>query len=1156
MKTITHRLRLASSAILLLSTICIPLCAQYRARLQGAITDPSGATVPGATVTLTSEETNIPHTVTTNSSGVYSISELAPGRYDLVVEKDGFTKKTLNGVTITSEQAQSQDVQLELAQQAATTVTVSAASAPVLDTETANIGGTLTGQQIQNLPTFGGDPFQAVTLAPGTFGDNSRSANGEGSNNLPGNAGPGGTSGSTSVFQTENQVQAVADGQRTENNSFQIDGVEVNSLAWGGAAVITPNEESIKEVTVQSNPYDAENGRNSGAQVLAVTKNGTNEFHGSAMIKWDRPEFNAYQRWNGPNNPVQKDTDRFNEYAGSLGGPIIHNHLFFFFSYETLLNHSLSTGTGWYETPQFISNVTSTNPNSIAAKILGYPGEGASYSAIIPKSCADAGLTIPGACQPVLINGQYAGLDIGSPLKTGLGKLDPTFLNPGNPGIGGGLDGIPDIMFVETANPFEQRPQQYNGRMDFQVTQKDLVTFTEFFVPVTTTDYNGPIRSANLWNNDRLNEDGTLLWNHTISPSWLNEARFSVTRWHWNEVASNPQEPFGLPQDSVDNFGSVNPLQPIGPPGPSIFNQTTYNIRDTVSTVIKAHSIKLGTDIYREQDNDNLAYAARPNFYFNNIWDLANDAPYKESGNFDPATGQPTSATKYIRSAIWAFFIQDDWKVKPNLTLNLGLRWEYFEPVHEKYGNISNAVLGNDSSDPLLGLRLKVGGDLYKPDYGNFAPQFGFAWTPPNSQKFVIRGGAGIGYNRMEEAITLNGRANPPLVESLTLVNSVNSTPVVYQVPGNVHQFSGWPINPNAITTFDPNTGLPATGAAVTLNAFPENLVTPRTYRYSLDTDYDLGHNWVAKLGYQGSLSRHLTVQNNLNFIYAPLNPNVQNLYWYYNGANSSYNAMLTELEHRFSSQFQIDAQYRWSHTIDEGSNSYFIGNYPYSLAAEKASADFDVRHNFKLYGLYTPQIFKSHGWAERILGGWQVSGIWNVHSGFPWTPLYSNYGCNIVYLGSGYCNLQPAGYLGGAGSDYSNAAFMSSPNSNFSKGALAYFTVPTYTPANSAMPYAGFPPAPSVGRNSLTGPGYFDIDMTAQKSFGLPKLPFFGENARITARADFFNIFNKLNLFLNPSDPTVNAISFDGVTSNPRFGQAQAALGGRVIEFQARLQF
>jgi hypothetical protein len=1127
------------------AAISSPIAAQYRASLQGTVTDPTGAVVPNATVTLTSEETSISHKVTTNSSGVYTIGQLAPGRYDLTVQAPGFTVQTIKGVTITSEQAQSENVQLQVAQTATTTVTVNAAP-PVINTETGTIAGTLTGNEIRSLPTFGSDPFQAVELAPGTFGDDSRAANGDQPHNLPGNAGPGGTTGSNSVFQTENQVQAVADGQRTENNSFQIDGVEVNSLAWGGAAVITPNEEAVKEVTVEANPYDAAYGRNSGAQVLVVTKNGTNEFHGSAMIKWDRPQFNAYQRWNGPGVPVQKDTDRFNEYAGSLGGPVIKNKLFFFFSYETILNHSLQLSDQWYETPQFDSAIPSAVPNSIAAKILGYPGEGAAYNAIIPEPCSFAGLG-PSQCQPVYINGKYAGLDIGSPLRAPLGTADPTYVSPGNPGIGGGLDGTPDIMYVQTANPYDQFPQQYNGRMDFQATQRDLIAFTEFYVPVTTTDYNGPVRSANLWHNDRLNEDGTLLWNHTISPTWLNEARFSVTRWYWNEVSSNPQEPFGLPQDTIDGFGSVN-LQYFGAPGPSIFNQTTYNLRDTASTVVKSHSVKFGTDLYKEQDNDSEAYAARPTYAFRNLWDFANDAPYSENGNFDPLTGQPTSATKYIRSAIYAFFIQDDWKVRPNFTLNLGLRWEYFQPVHEKYGNISNAILGNNVADPLTGLTLKVGGDLYHPDYKDFGPQFGFAWTPPNSERFVIRGGFGIGYNRMEEAITLNGRANPPLVEGLNLTGSN----LLYAVPGNVHQFSGWPINPAAITAFSPSTGLPLSGAPVTLDAFPENLVTPRTYRYSFESDFDLGHKWAATIGYQGSLSRHLTIQNNLNFIYYPLNPRVQNLYWYYNSGNSSYNAFFATVQHQFSSQFQLNADYRWSHTIDDGSNSYYIDAYPYALAYAKGNADFDVRHNFKMYGIWSPRLFTGHPWAERIAGGWQISGILNWHTGFPWTPTYSNFGCNIVYFNSGYCTLRPAGYLGGAGRNYSNSAFMSAPNSDFSKGALAYFTVPVYTPA-TATTYAGFPPAPSVGRNSFFGPGYFDTDMSAEKAFGLPKLPIFGENARIVARADFFNIFNKLNL--NPNSIST-AISFNGTASNPQFGQAQSALGARVIEFQARLEF
>ena len=148
----------------------------------------------------------------------------------------------------------------------------------------------------------------------------------------------------------------------------------------------------------------------------------------------------------------------------------------------------------------------------------------------------------------------------------------------------------------------------------------------------------------------------------------------------------------------------------------------------------------------------------------------------------------PSSATKYIRSSIYGFFVQDDYKVKPNLTLNLGLRWEYFGPVHEKYGNISNPIPGS-GPNPLTDLRLKLGGDLYNASYNNWGPQIGFAWKPASSDRFVLRGGFGIGYNRMQEAITLNGRSNPPLVTNFTL----NGPDVLYAVPSDVHQFAGWP---------------------------------------------------------------------------------------------------------------------------------------------------------------------------------------------------------------------------------------------------------------------------------------------------------------------------------------------------------------------------
>jgi hypothetical protein len=317
------------------------------------------------------------------------------------------------------------------------------------------------------------------------------------------------------------------------------------------------------------------------------------------------------------------------------------------------------------------------------------------------------------------------------------------------------------------------------------------------------------------------------------------------------------------------------------------------------------------------------------------------------------------------------------------------------------------------------------------------------------------------------------------------------------------------------------------------------------TYRYSLETQYDLGGNWVASVGYQGSRSRHYSRQRNLNWFY-PQNRNaaLRNVFFFSNDGNAYYDALLTQVRHRFSRTFEIDAQYRWATTIDTGSNEYYIGQYPFDLAHLKGMADFDVRHNFKLLGIWSPTFFKGNNWMEKLAGGWQISSIMNWHTGFPWTPIYNGTSCNVIYTGSGYCDLRPGVYLGGAGSDYSNDNFRRT-NGNFPGGAYKYFTVPAFASDNT------IPPPPGVGRNSFRGPGFFGLDMSFQKSFGLPSMKVLGENARIEARADFFNVFNKLNV-TNVS----NVIGSNPTSPNATFGQALGGLAGRVINLQARFSF
>ena len=1113
--------------------------AQFRAGIQGVVKDPSGLPVPGAKVTLTSQETKVRRTATTNAEGVYAIPSLAPGRYELSVEKEGFSKKVLSDVRITAEQMHSVDVTLAVGQ-VSESITVSETVVPLIDTQTAVISGTITTKEVENLPSFGRDPYQLLRLAPGVFGNGALTAGG-GSQMLPG-TNMGGSGATDSIFKVENGAQIIANGTRQNSNSFQIDGVGVNSASWGGAAVITPNEESVKEVRVVANSYSAELGRNSGAQVMVVSKNGTNDPHGSFFAKFHRPELNAYQRWNGPGSPspVAKDTNDFNQFGGSLGGPILKNRLFSFFSYETIRNDSVNIGTGWYETPQFRQSAAPNN--SVARQLLSFPGVEPVTVASINMTCAQVGLP-PSQCRDVA-----GGLDLGSPLKSGLRTPDPTYGQAGTPyGIGGGFDGVADVMFLQTRGPNKVTNQQFNGRLDYNLSEKDSLTFSVYWVPVDNKFFNGPARSHNLFNHNSTARSFTGIYTRTISPTMINEARFGLSGWDWNEFESNPQMPWGLPTANLWGMGGIG-VANFGAPGFSIFDQKTLNYRDTLTKIQGSHTLKFGADVSNSLFLDTAPWSARPSYDFRNLWEFANDAPYREGGNFDPVTGQPTTVEKNLRFHVVGVFVQDDWKVRPNLTVNLGLRWEYFSPLTEKDGKISTPVLGS-GADALRALRMRRGGDLFRTSKNNWGPQLGFAWTPSSllgrdlGSKLVFRGGFGIGYNLQQLAITSNGRFNPPFVVDLSLFGS----DIVYSVNSDLRSYTGWPANPAAIQRFDPNTGLPLSGAPVNLTGYPDFMPSTVTYRYSFDAQYEFARNWMASIGYQGSQSRHYTIQNNLNYFFInERNPRVQNLNWYSNDASARYNAMLVQVQRRFARDVEFDFQYRLSRNEDVGSQDYFMPMYPWNRARDWGPSDYDVTHNFKFWGVWSPSFFKAKGpWLQRLADGWSVSWILNAHSGFPWTPNYCNTSGSVGYPDSGIWCIFPASYSGGGQSRFDSDAFRA-PGANFPKGALAYLTVPTW-------PQVGIPPMPdaSVHRNMFRGPRYFGLDATLSKSFRFPKMPVFGENARVVFQSYFYNVFNKLNL------KDVNTtISNDGVNSNPLFGTAQGALAGRIVEFQVKFSF
>jgi hypothetical protein len=1143
--------------------------AQYRASIQGVVTDTQGGVIPGATLTLVNSSTNEKQVRTSNGTGVFNFNALPADVFTLTVTMNGFKTKVLNNVQIIPEQANALNVQLEVAS-VAQTVTVDASQSPLIDTETSTLGRTISDNEVQHMPVYERDATALIRLVPGVLADGAQEAGGQGFQ-APGtqanvSSGGGGNLGhSSSIFATENGASANANGGRFDSNGYTVDGISTASAVWGGSTVITPSEDSIGNIQILTNAYDAENGRFSGALTEITSKSGSNQIHGSLFAQITRPGLNAYQRWNGPQSEnsgtpdsrgLLRDEDRYNQFGGSVGGPIWKNRIFAFFSYEGQSQTIPDRSVQWYPTAAFSGLAPS---GSIASEYLSFKGSTVSGTPIGSVTCQDIGL---GAQNCVTIPGQ--GLNIGSPLTTGLGTQDLSYQNSSNPGVGGGLSNVADITQYTIVNPTVDDFKQYNGRLDADVTSKDHLAFAIYWVPASTSDYNGAY-AYQLYNHDQTNDAFSVIWNHTFSPTFLNEARANAAGWRYNELSSNSQAPLGLPQDQLytsgpAQIGSIS-IGGWGFPTPGVYDQWTYGYKDVATKIVGRQTMKFGFDFTRLYYlNDPIGI---PNYTFYNIWDFLNDAPEAENGSFQATTGIPGGYRNDNRENMWSIFYQDDWKVSPTLTFNAGLRYSYFGALTDKDNNMGVLRFGS-GSDLLTGITIRTGIPAWNAQKLNFGPQLGFNWNPTLwNGKLDLRGGFGLNYNQQQIATANNYDSNPPGTSSLpgssTGPTNINKN-IIYQTSADPNEIA-YPPNPNAITTFN-SAGLPTAGAA-NLGGLPGNLPTQYTYHYSLEAQVDLGHRWVANLGYVGSTSRHLVYNYDANAYGiiqgASLNPLVNSINTFGSQGKSNNNMMLAGIKHQFSHTFSAEAQYSWAHSFDTNSGPYFRDAYLYNTAYTYGRSDFDITNNFKLFGIWQPVIFRGeHNWAEKVVGGWTLSGIMTLHSGFGWTPVYNlphQIYCNECNYG--YQNLRPH-YRGGAGSDTSNKAFET--GSNFLNPGTSnpapdqfennYFSVPNYADAiadNPGQIATAFIPPPGIGRNTFPGPRYHDIDLNLAKSFGLPKMRVLGENAKIEIKANLLNAFNLLNI--NPS-----TISTNITASN--LGQASAALGARVIDFQARFSF
>ena len=1190
--------------------VAIPAHAQFNSSVTGTVQDASGAIIPGATVVLVNTGTQQTFTAKSTSEGSYRFTELPPAKYKLTVTAPGFKETSIDNVDVVAETPRNLDVKLAVGGDTQI-VQVNGDTIPVLQSDDANIGSTISSEEIQRLPIFGADPYELLRTAPGITGDGARSGTGQ-AVFLPNNVGVGGSN--SGIYQTENQIQISADGQRVADNNIMIDGVSVNSLVHGGSAVVTPNQEAVNSIGVVSTSYDAADGRNTGAQIKVTTKSGTNDLHGSLYFLYNEPGLDAYNRYGGPQGATpSRVAIKQRTYAASLGGPLVKNKLFMFASFQGYGqgDNTISANT-YVDTAQYRAAVVAQRPGGLSAATLASFGIAPRIRNVVASDCSDfanqQGTYIPtqvNGMGPIVTqtaqSGPYCqvvsgGLDIGSLTPGGasqLGKYLAAFTTgtTAAPGpavmvggglVGGGLDGVPDVEQVQLFDPSHSRGNQFNGRVDYQLTHKDLIAGSVFFTKldnVTSTDSDS--REIGDVPFKPLNSAATLIYIHTFSPAWLNEFRSNGTRFEDNGPQDFGNINLGIPYTYVQQgipFAQLEFGVQGGTTTAAILAQNTIEISDQVTHVFGSHSLKFGSGFRWEQDNDNLNGATRPDFDFAGLWNLANDAPFFELQTVNAATGLEANTAAHFRSQTFYAYVQHDWKVTPTFTFNAGFRYEIYTPWHRAAGAVQDLpVPGTGPGGPLIGLTLQPVKNLYNTDYGHYAPKLAFAWDPASLRnRFVVRGGFGVAYNHLDLSLFENVLQDGPGTLQFGVCCGTSSqdfsTPydggIIDYVHGTSNSNTSYPANP-AFATGVSASGFPnqlaANGggiAQVGLYGVGTTIKNPISYLYSLDTQTLLPGGLTATIGYSGSVGRHYARLVNQNFLYptsytsggvTTVTPAGSD-FLAETDSGQSYNALNVRVQKRLSHGLQVDGTYTYSKALDNitnGDQSDGSANQtdPANNAAEYGPSDNDVRHRFTGVVIYTtPNVHLGNKILNQALSGYQVNSIVTLHTGFYWTPVVNNNFTDIPN-GNVVSPIRPIAFAPGVtansfGRSCSNSAFETGSNfpnrgASGTAGGTNYFS--------QEQPSATVPYVPIIGRNSFNGPCYRDIDFSLAKQV---QFEGFGHNATLRFTANMYNAFNLLQL-----QPITNE-GFGTNITDPNFGKSQTSDAGRVIEFAARLLF
>lgn len=1075
----------------------------------GVISDPTGAVIPTASVSLRNIDTGGSQTTKSNSAGTYHFSLLQPGNYSVTVTASGFQSITRR-VLVSLGADTPANVQLSVSSSTETVEVVGQTA--TVETEDANLNTNFDSRQISLLPNPGNDLSAVALTAPGAV-----------MNTAGGSAFGGGNFEIYGLPATSNLF--TMDGANNNDPYFNINNTGATNLSLG--------LNDVQESTVVANGYSGSYGGLAGANINYVSKSGTNRFHGNAEYWWNGNILNANNYFRNQTTPVTpRPFVNANQWATSIGGPIKKDKAFFFFDYEGIQLAIPSPANINLPTAGFENAVLGNlNTTGLAASVPFYQHMFSFWNAV-PQSGV-VGLPGGGCSNVATLNGVTFGA------------------------------GNPCAFQVAAANSAHSHDALYVGRVDVNLTNNDKLFVRlekEHGLQASVID---PVSSLFNAVSDQPQWQSQVSETHTFGSDKVNNFNASLLWYSAGFALANPaaatDPTTGFAASLFFGDGSLAGLGGIDTVFPQGRNVTQYQFVDDFSWIRGRHNFKVGANFRRDDISDqNLTpFSESPELV---VFSLADFASGGASGDF---IVQNFPVKKSVPIALYQLgvYAADDIKVTPNLKLTLSVRLEHLSNPVCQTNCFQRLSAPFDQLDPNAPVNTAITTGLHQafPSVTSVVaqPKVGFAWSPFGRKNTVLRGGIGIFADAIPTGAIDSFLANAPLVPGF----QVAFAPISPAQPGNL--FTG---AQNANTSFINNF---ANGGAVTPFNFSNAsaVKVPRYYEWSLELQQNIGWHTTLSTMYVGNHGSNEEVSNAALNAFSPTpfgdlpttqpDPRFGTVTQQQNIANSNYSGLVISARHNFTGGFQFQANYTYSHALDEISNNS-LSPFGVNVSAQNAdiifpedpknlrrfnygNADYDIRHNFTMNYVWSDAFRHLTNWGPNtLMKGWVFSGTIFRHSGLPFT-VFANDITNA---------LSNTGY--GAGTQFIFADLAGSPNHNCS-GAAAQLNNPCLSAANFPDPTTDFG---SQRRNQFRGPGYFNTDFGVEKSFGIPKW----EGAQFSIGARFFNIFNHPNFFFpigNSDSPQFGQIVATVSSPTSIYGSGLGAdASPRLIQFQGKFTF